>query len=68
MRANRQRAVRWLLLGTSAGGLVFVSGCLALAERGLDILLSPAAAGNISIAPFTALAGLLGVLVAVRPG
>ncbi len=68
MRANRQRVARWLLLGTSAGGLVFVSGCLALAERGLDILLSPAAAGNIGIAPFTALAGLLGVLVAVRPG
>ncbi len=68
MRRIWPHALRWLLLGTSAGGLVFVSGCLALAERGLDILLSPAAAGNINIAPYTAVAGLLGVLVAIRPG
>ena len=47
-------------------GLLFISGCLAAFERNLDILFSPEADGNLAIAPYSAVAGLLEFLSNLR--
>ena len=63
---HRLRTYRRLCLLGPAMGILFINGCLAAFERNLDILLSPEAAGNINIAPYTAVAGLLDLLVQLR--
>jgi hypothetical protein len=62
----RMRTYRRLCLLGPGMGLLFISGCLAAFERNLDILLSPEAAGNIAIAPYSAVAGLLNILSNLR--
>jgi hypothetical protein len=58
----RLRLYRQLCLLGPAMGVLLISGCMAAFERNLDILLSPEADGNISIAPYSAVAGLLSAL------
>ena len=41
-----------------AGGLLFVNGCMAGLERGLDLILAPGAVGNALELPYSSLAGL----------
>ncbi len=62
----RLRTYRRLCLLGPAMGVLFISSCLAAFERNLDILLSPEAAGNISLAPYSAVAGLLDLLSNLR--
>lgn len=44
------------------GGLLWVNGCMAGLERGLDLALAPGAEGNALILPYTSLAGLARVI------
>jgi hypothetical protein len=60
---RRARRFRRFCLLTPTLGVLFVSSCLAAMERNVDILLSPAAAGNIEVVPYSAVAGLLDFLV-----
>jgi hypothetical protein len=62
----RLRTYRRLYLLGPAMGVLFISNCMAAFERNLDILLSPEAAGNISIAPYSVVAGLLDILARLR--
>ena len=67
-RMHRIRIYRRLCLLGPAVGLLFISNCLATLERNLDILLSPEAAGNITAAPYSAVAPLLEFLARVARG
>jgi hypothetical protein len=62
----RLRTYRRLCLLGPGLGILLINGCLAAFERNVDILLSPEAAGNINIAPYSAVAGLLNLLVQLR--
>ncbi len=64
-RLRTYRRLYWLV---PSAGLLFVSNCMAAFERNLDILLSPQAAGNIGVAPYSAVAGLLDLLVRLARG
>jgi hypothetical protein len=67
-RMYRVRIYRRLWLLGPAMGLLFISNCMAALERNVDILLSPEAAGNIAVAPYSAVAPLLEFLAQVARG
>lgn len=55
------RIATWLRW-TPGLGLLLINGCLAAAERGIDVLLAPQASGNLAAASFGALAGIMTLL------
>jgi hypothetical protein len=58
-----KRCIRRLLALTSLGGTVFASGCYSVLEQNLDILLSPAASGNLLALPTSPVAPLIEFLL-----
>jgi hypothetical protein len=61
-----KRTIRTAIGLASLGSCLAVGGCIAAAERGLDLVLSPAAAGNIARVPYTAVSGLAQFLAWLR--
>lgn len=55
-----------LLVATS--GVVLVNGCLAAAERSVDLIFSPEAVGNALVAPYSVVSGLVEAFVALVRG
>lgn len=49
-------------------GLLLANGCLTVAERGADLVLSPGAVENALKLPYTAFAGVAEFLIRVLPG
>lgn len=47
------------LLVVAGAGLMSINGCLARAERNLDILLAPEALQNALVAPYSPMEGLV---------
>ena len=47
------KACRQIVILVSAGGLLLVNGCLANLEQNLDLVLSPGAAENALVLPYS---------------
>lgn len=58
---------RWPVL-VPMTGLLFVNGCLAAAERGIDLVSSPAALANTLRVPYSAVSGFVGAVVGFVSG
>lgn len=59
---------RRVMLFTAAPGVLLINGCLAAAERSLDLILSPEAVGNALVAPYSAVSGLVQAFVTLVRG
>ncbi len=64
----RPNYLRRVALLTPTAGLLLANGCMAALESGLDRVLAPAAAGNLLVAPYSPLFGVVQAIARLAQG